>query len=137
MRLLLDTNVILAALITRGVCHELLEHCEREHQIVSSERILEELARKLREKFHVPSEKVQEAVALLRGASEVVEPHPLPAAICRDPDDDWVLAAAVKGRCVCLLTGDKDLLVLKHYEGIPILSPGNFWSFEASLTRGA
>ncbi len=60
----------------------------------------------------------------------LVEPVPLGTTVCRDPDDDRVLAAAVGGGVACIVTGDKDLLVPGAYRGIPMLSPDRFWSFE-------
>lgn len=132
MRLVLDTNVVLAAFISRGVCHELLEHCEREHTMVVSGFILEEFREKLVGKFDVPPSKAREATVLLRSRMESVEPVPLEAPVCRDPDDDWVLATAVAGTCECTVTGDKDLLSLGEHRGIRILAPNTFWSYEAS-----
>jgi predicted nucleic acid-binding protein len=46
--------------------------------------------------------------------------------VSRDPDDDHVLAAAVVGEADCIVTGDKDLLVLDPYEGIRIVTPREF-----------
>jgi predicted nucleic acid-binding protein len=63
---------------------------------------------------------------------EVVEPAALAGPVCRDPDDDWILATAVTGGCVCIVTGDRDLLDLESYHDIPILAPGSFWSFESA-----
>lgn len=131
MRVLLDTNVLLAAYLTRGVCHELLEHCKRTHQIVTWDRLLREFEAKLVRKVKVPAEKAAAAVALVRAEAEVVSPAPLETAVSRDPDDDWVLAAASAGRCDCIVTGDKDLLVLDAFAGIPIIAPGSFWRYEA------
>jgi len=45
---------------------------------------------------------------------------------CRDPDDDWVLATAVAGEAEVIVTGDGDLLDLRSYRGIAILSPRAF-----------
>ena len=52
--------------------------------------------------------------------------------VCRDPDDDNILAASVTGDCDCIITGDKDLLVLKRYEGVDIFSPRDFLTNEES-----
>lgn len=131
MRVLLDTNVLLAAYLTRGVCHELLEHCKRSHRIVTSDRLLREFEAKLVKKVKAPAEKAAAAVALVRAEAEVVSPAPLEIAVSRDPDDDWVLATASAGRCDCIVTGEKDLLVLDAFAGIPVISPGSFWRFEA------
>lgn len=66
--------------------------------------------------------------------SEMVEPQKL-AGICRDPDDEKYLEAAVGGRAQVLVSGDKDLLVLKKIHGIPVLSPRAFLEFTGSARR--
>lgn len=132
MRLVLDTNVLVAAFISRGVCHELLEHCERIHEMVTSTFILDELEAKLIEKFSAPAGLARAAVALVGAHTEIVYPSPLAPPVCQDPDDDWVLATASVGRCTCLVTGDKDLLTIVSYEGIRIVSPGEFWRLDAA-----
>jgi putative PIN family toxin of toxin-antitoxin system len=136
VRLVLDTNVLLAAYLTRGVCHELFEHCERSHRIVTSDILLREFEAKLLRKLKVPPVKASAAVALIRSQTELVKPLPLAESVCRDPDDDWVLATALTGNCNCIVTGDKDLLVLTAFAGIPIIAPGAFWRYE-SERRGA
>ena len=75
-------------------------------------------------------ETADEVVRLLRSQMEVVSPAPLDTPVCRDTDDDNVLATAVAGNGECLVTGDKDLLVLKQFQGIDIFSPANFQSYE-------
>ena len=116
MKIVLDTNVLIAALISRGVCHELLEHCVLRHTLVTSDFILGETQEKLIEKFGYTAELAAEAVSVLRSRMKVVTPSKLESQVCRDPDDDNILAAAVSGNCDCIITGDKDLLVLKQYE---------------------
>ena len=81
-------------------------------------------------KFRVPDERVGRAETLLRSETEIVEPAPLPAPVCRDPDDDWVLATAVTGACRCIVTGDKDLLTVGGYDGVRILEPRAFWALK-------
>ena len=132
MRLVLDTNVLLAAFVARGVCHELVEHCQREHHLVSSTILLEEFREKLIDKFKVPPEKAEAAGALLREQMELVSPTPFDPPLCRDPDDDWVLATALDGRCTCIVTGDKDLLILERVQDVQIVAPSAFWRFEAT-----
>ena len=126
MKIVLDTNVLIAALIARGVCHELLEHCVLRHKLFTSDFILNETQEKLREKFGYSVELASEAMNLLRSRMELVVPSELEQQVCRDPDDDNILAAAISGKCDCIITGDKDLLVLKSHEGMEILSPRDF-----------
>jgi len=130
MRLVLDTNVLIAALITRGVCAELLEHCVLRHTIISSEVILGELRKHLAGKFKYSAEAADEAVDLLRSQMEIVVPQELEEPVCRDPDDDWILATAIAGDVECIVTGDKDLLVIGHYRAVEIVSPSDFGAFE-------
>jgi hypothetical protein len=55
--------------------------------------------------------------------------------VCRDPDDDHILSAALQIKADCIISGDADLLILKKYEGIPILNPSNFWKFQKLTKR--
>ncbi|MDX6405769.1 MAG: uncharacterized protein QOH70_3224 [Blastocatellia bacterium] len=130
MKILLDTNVLIAALISRGVCHELLEHCVLRYSLLTSDFILGETQEKLIQKFAYPVELATEALTVLRSRMKVVPASKLESQVCRDPDDDNILAAALSGNCDCIITGDKDLLVLKVYEGINIFSPRDFLSNE-------
>jgi len=68
---------------------------------------------------------------LQRSRMKIVEPAPLDGPVARDADDDWILSTAVAAEADCMVTGDSDLLDLGEYQGIPILSPGSFWEFEA------
>jgi len=64
--------------------------------------------------------------AELESDVEVVEPARLPRPVCRDKDDDWVLATALAGRAEVIVSGDKNLLTIKEFQGIKILSPRQF-----------
>jgi putative PIN family toxin of toxin-antitoxin system len=136
MRLVLDANVLIAAFVARGVCAELLEFCVREHEVVTSEAVLEEVRRNLVGKVKVTALQADQTVRLLRTRLEVVEPVALEAPACRDPDDDVVLGTAIAGRCVAIVTGDRDLLDLVTHRHIAIVSPRGFWSFESHRARG-
>lgn len=130
MRVLLDTNGLIAAFIARGTCSELLEHCARNHVLITSRPLLKEFEEKLSGKLGYTRQETREALSLLHGKMEIVDPASLGESICRDPDDDAVLAAALGGRCNCIVTGDKDLLVLEKIQKIPILTPADFWRKE-------
>ena len=131
MKLVLDANVLIAAFVARGLSAELLEYCVREHELVTSDPILEEVRRNLVAKVKVTAAQANQTVELLRTRLDVVVPVALQAPVCRDADDDIVLGTAVAGTCDLIVIGDSDLLVLESYQNIPIVSPRGFWSFES------
>ncbi len=130
MRILLDTNVLIAAFISHGTCAELFEHCIQNHNLISSEFVLNELGKVLKEKFHYSEKKTISVIQLIKENAEMMKFEPLQKPICRDSDDDSILATALSGKVHCIVTGDKDLLVLHPFQKIPILLPKNFWEFE-------
>ncbi|MEI6632322.1 MAG: putative toxin-antitoxin system toxin component, PIN family [Chlamydiota bacterium] len=133
MKIVLDTNVLITAFITRGSCNELLEYCAVHHAIVLSKGILDEFRDVLVRTFGFTREEARAAVRVLRSRARIVTPLPLPQPVCRDPDDDLILATAVAGRCAAIITGDKDLTDLNEYEGIRILNPPDFWRLEKEI----
>lgn len=133
MRLVLDTNVWIAALISHGVCSELVEHCAINHVVILSPFILDELKYGLERKFGYSATESESVVRVLTDRFTMVSPEPLPAAICRDPDDDGIIATAIAGNCLCVVTGDQDLLDLKRTGGIDMVAPSRFWSYEGEV----
>ena len=131
MRVALDTKVLIAAFITRGVCNTLLEHCFHQHELITSDFILNEFRDKLIQKFNFNKQDVEEAVRLLQSRMEMVIPFQLEAAVCRDPEDDQILGTALAGNATCIVTGDKDLLIIKQFHQIDIVHPSEFAEFEA------
>ena len=128
MRITLDSSVLIAANISRaGTCAELLEDLLLHHELVISEFILEELNRKLIEKFHFPRREADQLVSFLRRVGTVVVPADLAADLCRDPEDIPVLGTAIAGKCALLISVDRDLLDLQSIQDIPIVRPGEFW----------
>ena len=122
MTVVLDTNVMVAALATSGLCHELLHRAIRLRILATSDALLRELEDTLRDKFEI-SPPVAAFLTAFRASVRVVHPAPLSSPVCRDPEDDIVLATAVAAGADTLATGDQDLLVLKSYRGIPIVTP--------------
>ncbi|MDH7503578.1 MAG: putative toxin-antitoxin system toxin component, PIN family [Verrucomicrobiota bacterium] len=125
MRVVLDTNIVFAALAASGFCHEVFRRVARANAVVTSEPLLNELDDILKRKLRI-TPAVTSFVTELRRRAVVVKPAPLTAQICRDRNDDVVLATAVAAQAEVIVTGDSDLLVLKEYQGIRILSPRQF-----------
>jgi uncharacterized protein len=132
VKLLLDTNVLVAALVARGTCSDLLEHCVRQHVVISSQPLLDELREVLERKFHQRAIDVRSALQLFAETFTLVRPDALDSPTCRDRDDDVVLASALAGECAAIVTGDQDLLILDPFRGIRVLAPSAFWKWEST-----
>lgn len=126
MRVLLDTNVLVSAILFGGVPQDCLRRgLAGEFELVTSIALLDELERILRYRFGLPAEAVAFARGDLELAAEVVAPSTVDA-VSRDPADDIVLAVAREGRVDRVVTGDQDLLAVARYEGTEIVTPRAF-----------
>jgi putative PIN family toxin of toxin-antitoxin system len=127
VRVFFDTNVLVSAYATRGICADLVRYVLAEHELLTGEVNVEELRRVLGERFGAPAERLDAIEAELR--AETVVPRPLKpaAASVRDPDDRWVLASAMSGGADLLVTGDQDLLAVADHVSIPIVDPRGCW----------
>ena len=128
MRVFLDTNVLVAAFATRGLCADVFRLVLAEHELLVSPALIEEITRNLTKKIRVPDQVVREIVAFLRASASTVEGAPeRPPIVVRDPDDVVILGEALSGGADVLVTGDKDLLVLGKVGALRILDPRGFW----------
>jgi len=128
MRVVIDTNLLLSGFLWQGLPHVLLGAVRQGRlRLVMSAQLLAEFTGVLgRSKFDsalVRTDTSRERLLQeLQRLVEMVEPEPLAQPVCRDPDDDAVLALAVSARVDWVVSGDDDLLVLHSYASIPILS---------------
>ncbi len=127
MRVFLDTNVLVAALATRGLCADVMRVVLAEHQLITGEVVLSELRKTLRRRIKLPAATVDDILALLREQEVVPKPRKPSDLPIRDPDDRWILASAMAGRADVLVTGDRDLLEIAHKTPLPVLDPRAFW----------
>ena len=127
MKIVLDTNVIIAAFATRGLCVELLEEYFKKCEIILSEYILSEVTQKLITKIRVPSVVAQEVSDFLRKHARIVEPETTEGSLLKDKEDLPIIGTALAGKAQFLITGDKELLRLQKYRNVEILSPREFW----------
>lgn len=133
MRIVLDTNVVLSALLWRGNPYQLLTVIrEQPHmQVFSSTVLLEELADVLTrpaatKRLTIIGKSVREVLADYVKVVELVEPIDTPRVVPDDPDDDHVLACALAARADLIVSGDKQhLLSLGRYQGIAIVAPAD------------
>lgn len=123
----MDTNVLVSAFATRGVCADMLRVVLAEHTLVTGEVVLRELGRVLRKRIGLPAAAVEEIDEFLREYEVVPKPATRTAIPKRDPADQWILASAIDARADVLVTGDRDLLDIAAGAPIKIVDPRGFW----------
>jgi len=127
MRVVLDTNVYISALMFGGLPGSLLDLALlQSFVLVISPALLDELDEKLRLKFGVSAEDNGIIRAKLENNAEIVRPDMILDVIKNDPDDNRVLECAVKGSADYIVTGDRHLLKLGSYEAISIVTIRQF-----------
>jgi putative PIN family toxin of toxin-antitoxin system len=127
VKIFLDTNVLVSAYATRGICVDLMRHILREHTLLTGEVNLIELRQVLTDKFRAPTTTVRALEAELRVHTIVPTPAVLFDVMVRDPDDLLVLSAAHRGGADLLVTGDEDLLCVAAQAPLPVVSPRGCW----------
>jgi uncharacterized protein len=127
IRIVLDTNVIVSALVFGGVPRGVLELAEAgECQFFYSEAIQTEVRRVLSEKFEWPQAILREALPVLWSMGELVVPRMTLDAVPDDPDDNRILECAVEAHAQVVVSGDHHLLALQKYKSIRIVTPRQF-----------
>jgi len=129
VRIVLDTNVVLSALLWHGTPHHLLAAIGQRPstQLYSSTALLEELADVLTrpsatKRLALIGRSAREVLADYVEAIELVEPASVPRVVAGDVDDDQVIAAAVAARADLIVSGDrKHLLPQGSHQGIDIV----------------
>ena len=130
MKVVFDTNVLISAFAAEGLCSKLLERANKHDFILYvSPFILEEFKRTLKIKIALSKRDIEEALSILKEVVNIVDPNKqgiIVKNVCKDRDDDNILAAASACRADYLITGDKDLLELNKYRKTKIFKPRDF-----------
>lgn len=126
MRVVLDTNVLISAFLFKGISAGVYDYCTSQTEVCLSGWIMKEFLGKLEVKFKVDSIIRKEIEEVIRERVTISKPStPLPT-ICRDKDDNQVLQIAESTKADFIITGDKDLLILKKFATTQIVTPGTF-----------
>ncbi len=126
MKVFLETNVVVSAVATRGLCADLFRVILAEHDLVLGETVLVEVSRVLSRKMRLPRRRIEELEAYLRKQATVVKADAPGVIKGLDPADATVVAEAVGGTVDVLVTGDGDLLELPQ-RPVRIVSPRGLW----------
>lgn len=127
MRVFLDTNVLVSAVHTRGLCADVLRACLLDHELVFGETVLSEFRQVVQQKLRIPEARADKLNDYFSNQGTVVREAPPLSIRLRDPSDLPVLAEAVAGSADVLITGDTGLLELGEKSPVRILSPRGFW----------
>lgn len=127
IRMVLDTNVIVSALVFGGIPRGVLELAEAGPcQFFYSLPIQTEVRRVLSEKFDWPQAMLRQALPPLWRVGQLVVPHTTIDAVPNDPDDNRILECAVEAQAQLVVSGDHHLLALQNYKSISIVTPRRF-----------
>ena len=135
MRVLLDTNVLVSAVATRGLCADVFREVVIFHELIVSDPLLKEVKNVLQQKFNVPSSLISEFLNLLKQDTIFIKPSRSLEINIKDKSDLIIIASAISGGADLLVTGDKELLNLDKIENLEIVSPRAFWERVKSQTE--
>ena len=125
MRICLDSNVLVAAFATRGLCADLLRLVLTEHALLVTQPVLDEVERALKKKIRLPADRVAAVAAFLADYLAAQDEVQTPELGLRDPDDIAVVRSAIAAGAAVLVSGDKDLLEADL--PLQVVSPRGLW----------
>lgn len=125
-KVVLDTNLIISALIFGGKPEQVYKLVlERQIIGITSSILVAELTEILTKKFNFELIRIRQLERIIRKHFKIVSPRQK-LDILNDKDDNRVLEAAIEGSCSYIVTGDRELLELKKYKSIKIISSKDF-----------
>jgi len=124
LRVVLDTNVYISAILFGGKCEEILKLAsQRLFEVVISKKILGEIKSVLKEKFYWTDKQIAEVIKYIKEIASVINPDISLNVVKEDPADNKIIECAVASNATYIVTGDKQhLLAIKEYAGIKIIS---------------
>jgi len=123
VRAVIDTNVLVSALIHDGKPRKLILELLNKHTVILSRQMLAELADVAgRDKFNVTGSQVDRFLSIMVKMAKIVPDNALFKEVASDPDDDVVLNVAYTGKADYIVTGDKHLLTLNNFKKTKIVT---------------
>jgi uncharacterized protein len=127
VRVFLDTNVLVSAFASRGLCAEVFELVLLEHDLILGRNVLREFEKALRTKVKLPAGISAEIIDFVSSEATLVINEAEPALVNVAAADARVLGEAMAGRAETFVTGDAALLRLATVGGLRIVSPRRLW----------
>jgi len=128
LRIVADTNIYVSAILFGGLPEDLLILAKKgRFDLYISSPIFEEIKKVLALKFNVEDAVIETALNEIRAATHLVEPLPFSSIVVqRDPSDDRILECAAAAYAHIIISGDRHLRDLNHFETIKIMTVRNF-----------
>jgi putative PIN family toxin of toxin-antitoxin system len=126
VKIFLDTNVLVSAVISRGLCRDLLRTATEEHDVVVSQLVVDEFKRVLRDKFGATPPALDKALMLLDDVEVTTNPTVALEAGVLETNDALILTAAINAQADVLVTGDHGMLAKAMNSPIDVVSPRGF-----------
>lgn len=127
MKILIDTNILLSGLYFHGLPKKLLQELDESFKICVNEKIIAEYTDKIDDKFskskYILDRDLREKIFNSFISFEVKSD----LKICRDPDDDKFINCAIDAKAIYIVSGDNDLLTIKNFAGIEIVTAREFY----------
>jgi putative PIN family toxin of toxin-antitoxin system len=127
MKVFLDTNVLVSAVATRGLCADVLREVLISHHLILSTHLLAELEGVFRKKVNLPENLISEFLKMIQQDALFSTPSAKPDVNLQDKSDLPILSSALTGGADLLVTGDNELLDLRKIGNMEIVSPRGFW----------
>ena len=127
MKIFLDTNVLVSAVATRGLCADVVREVLLSHRLIISLPLFTEVEKALRGKLGAPPNFISEFIQTLKQDALLSIPTVQPDVLLKDKDDLIILASALSAQADLFVTGDKEILGLQKIGKMQIVSPRGFW----------
>jgi|SRR3989344_43354 len=126
LRVILDSNILISAYVFGGKLQIVFQQViEEKIEGITSQILISEFLDVLRKKFVVAKSQLLEIKEEIDDTFETVFPTQT-FKVVKDNDDNRVLEAAIEGNCKYIVTGDKELLRLKSYQNVKIVTADQF-----------
>ena len=127
MRIVLDTNILISAIFFGGLPRLALQMSMQEPRVlITSPVLIEEFKRVLIDRFGVPLAGAENILIEYQRTAKLVHPKTRLNIVTNDPSDNRILECAVEGKADAIVSGDRHLLALKIFRGIPIVTVREF-----------
>jgi putative PIN family toxin of toxin-antitoxin system len=127
VRVFLDTNVLVSAFATRGLCADLFDLVLIEHEFIIGRAVLGELGKALRLKIRLPAARCSEILEFVAGEAELIVEDAAQANCDAESDDRRVLGEAIAGQSDVFVTGDAAVAKLRKIGEMRVLTPRQLW----------